>query len=229
MTSNGTKEKILTYLSEKAHHKQKVYDRTLAVFEMLKDVLRQITGDYNDQLEDLDRRVMLEFKDGGKFEAQLKVAGDLLMFSMHSNIFEFDREHKIWTTGFAQKDPTLTYCGIINIYNFLNDSFKYKRYDDLGYLIARIFVNRNGNFFVEGKRQSFPYTRFGSSEINPENLRRVVETSIQYSMEFDLLVPPYDAVKITSVAMMNKKIETSKQATGKRLGFVFNTDDIAEE
>jgi len=30
------------------------------------------------------------------------------------------------------------------------------------------------------------------------------------------------------VAMMNKKIETSKQATGKRLGFKFNTDDVSE-
>ncbi len=229
MAENDSREKILKYLSEKAHFKQEVYDNTLEVFNILKEVLAEITADYNDRLEGLDRRVLLEYKDGGKFEAQLKVAGDLLMFSMHSNIFEFDREHKVWSLPYAQQDPTLSYCGIINIYNFLSDSFKYKRYDDLGYLIARIFVNREKHFFVEGKRQmGYGVIKFGSSVLDRPTLRNIIETSMAYSMEFDLLVPPYETVKITSVAMMNKKIETSKQATGKRLGFKFNTDDISE-
>ena len=48
-------------------------------------------------------------------------------------------------------------------------------------------------------------------------------------MEFDLLVPPYDHVKIASVAQMNKKIQSSIIQTGKRLGFLFNSDDISEK
>lgn len=229
MSNNDLQSKILKYLSEKAHFKQKVYDNTLEVFSTMKDVLREMAADYNDKLEGLDRRVMLEFRDGGKFESQLKVAGDMLMFSMHSNIFEFDREHKVWSLSYIKEDPTLSYCGIINIYNFLSDSFKYKRYDDLGYLIARIFVNREKHFFVEGKRQmGFGVNHLGKSVLDRKTLRNIIETSMAYSMEFDLLVPPYDSVKIASVAMMNKKIETSKQATGKRLGFKFNTDDVAE-
>ena len=35
-----------------------------------------------------------------------------------------------------------TFCGIINIYNFLSDSFKYNRESDLGYLVGRIFINK---------------------------------------------------------------------------------------
>jgi hypothetical protein len=48
-------------------------------------------------------------------------------------------------------------------------------------------------------------------------------------LEFDLLVPPYDMVKIASVAQMNSKIDSSKLQTGKRLGFKFNSDDVLEE
>ena len=43
-----------------------------------------------------------------------------------------------------------TYCGVINMYNFLSDSFKYNRENDLGYLIGRMFINKE-NTFVEGK------------------------------------------------------------------------------
>jgi hypothetical protein len=48
-----------------------------------------------------------------------------------------------------------------------------------------------------------------------------------YAIEFDLLVPPYDHVKIASVAQLNEKMEYSRMKTGKRLGFKFNSDDIS--
>ncbi len=47
-------------------------------------------------------------------------------------------------------------------------------------------------------------------------------------MEFDLLVPPYDQIKIASVAQMHQKIANSRLQTGKRLGFRFNSDDVNE-
>ena len=42
---------------------------------------------------------------------------------------------------------------MINIYNFLSDSFVYDRERDLGYLVARVFLNKEGHFFVQGKKQ----------------------------------------------------------------------------
>jgi hypothetical protein len=99
----------------------------------------------------------------------------------------------------------------------------------LGYLIGRLFINRESHYFVEGKRQmGFLYNNFGQAILDKESLRKIIETSILYSLEFDLLVPPYDMVKIASVAQMNTKIESSKLQTGKRLGFKFNSDDVLE-
>lgn len=221
------KQALIATLREKSLLKQKVYDSTLEAFNTLKDVLRGMAKDVNLNLEGLDHRIRLEYIDRSGFDAQLKVAGDLLLFSMHSNIFQFDREHPAWKTSYIQKNKFNAYSGIINIYNFLADSFKYSRQDDLGYLIARIFINHEKQYFVEGKRQmGMLFTNYGSEEISRQSLQLIISTAVQYALEFDLLVPPYDTVKIASVGQAEAKIQHSKVITGKRLGFQFNSDDV---
>ncbi|HBI81176.1 MAG TPA: hypothetical protein DDY04_04345 [Bacteroidales bacterium] len=230
MENPSTQQKIQNLLSEKAVVKQKIYDNTLEVFRIIKEVLKEIEEDYNDKLKGYDKRVRLEYNDQGQYEAELKVAGDLLIFSMHTNVFEFDRDHSIWKLSYVSDNVLNSYCGIIYIYNFLADSFKYNRLDDLGYLIGRIFINRENHYFVEGKRQmGFLYNNFGTAVIDKKALRAIIETAIMYAMEFDLLVPPYDVVKIASVVQLNTKIENARLQTGKRLGFRFNSDDVLEE
>lgn len=221
------KNNIVNTLKSKSVLKQKVYDITLSTFFLLKEILKDLTKEINLSISGIDQRVKLEFTDRGQFDAQIKVAGDILLFSMHSNIFQFDRDHPVWRTPYVQKDKFNAYAGIIYIYNFLADSFKYNRLDDLGYLIARIFINHEKQYFVEGKRQmGMFYTNFGNEEIDRESLQRIILTAIQYSLEFDLLVPPYDTVKIATVGQAEAKIQHSKIITGKRVGFQFNSDDV---
>jgi hypothetical protein len=220
---------IVNTLVEKSSMKQRVYDNTFETFNLIKDILHEMSNELNVTLKGADKRVKLEYRDRGKFEAEIRVAGDILIFSMHTNVFEFDRDHSIWKLSYVQENRLNSYCGVINVYNFLTDSFKYNRLDDLGYLIGRMFINRDNHYFVEGKRQmGFLYNNFGLATIDRESVRKIIETAILYALEFDLLVPPYDMVKIASVAQMNSKIESSKIQTGKRLGFKFNSDDVLE-
>jgi hypothetical protein len=223
-------ELIVHTLIEKSGMKQLVYENTFETFNTIKTVLHEISNELNSNLKNNDKKFRLEFRDRGKFEAEIRVAGDILVFSMHSNVFEFDREHSIWKLPYVQANKLNSYCGVINIYNFLTDSFKYNRIDDLGYLIGRLFVNRENHYFIEGKRQmGFLYNNFGQAIVSKNDIKRIIETAMLYSLEFDLLVPPYDMVKIATVAQMNTKIESSKLQTGKRLGFKFNSDDVLEE
>ncbi len=218
---------IIGTLREKSVLKQKVYDNTFDSFCVVKDILKTLAKDVNINLGGIDPRIKLEYTDRSSFDAQLKVAGDILFFSMHSNIFQFDREHPAWKTAYIQKNRFNAYSGIINIYNFLADSFKYTRLDDLGYLIARIFINHEKQYFVEGKRQmGMLFTNYGNEEISRPSLQVIIETAIQYALEFDLLVPPYDTVKIATVGQAEAKIQHSRVITGKRLGFQFNSDDV---
>jgi hypothetical protein len=104
---------------------------------------------------------------------------------------------------------------------------KFNRLDDMGYLVARLFVNKDKSFFVEGKRQKRQMTdSFGSSSLTREDLVEFVESAILYTLSFDLLVPPYDIVKHATVEQINVKIESSKMTTGKRLGYKYNSDDV---
>ena len=224
---NEKKQAIISTLKEKSILKQKVFDNTLEAFSNVKDVLKSLAKEVNTNLTGMDSRIKLEYTDRSNFDAQIKVAGDILLFSMHSNIFQFDREHPAWKTAYIQKNKYNAYSGIINIYNFLADSFRYSRQDDLGYLIARIFINHEKQYFVEGKRQmGMLFTNYGSEEINKQALHIIISTAIQYSLEFDLLVPPYDTVKIATVGQAEAKIQHSRVMTGKRLGFQFNSDDV---
>ncbi len=218
---------VETYIL-KSTIKQQVYDNTLQTFVILKKVLKQLEKDYIKLLKGkVPDKYLPKFRDRGAFEAEFNVGGDILIFSMHTNVFEFDNQHPIRKMKYVEEDISRSYCGIINIYNFLSDSFRYNRLNDLGYLIARIFVNKEKHFFVEGKRQSDELLKdFAVDAISPGFLRQIVEIAIQYSVQFDLLAPPYDQVKIATVDQMAQKMHFSKIKTGKRLGFSFNADDV---
>lgn len=228
MTDKEVRESLLEALVIKSNVKQRVYENTFLTFNILKKVLKQLEIDYSSKIKnDIPASSLPVYKERGPFEAEFQIAGDLLIFSMHSNVFEFDDKHPVWKTTYIKDDPLRSYCGTINIYNFLADSFKYNRANDLGYLVARIFVNKENHFFVEGKRQADEVVKdYAMDTISPGVIRQIVETAIQYCIEFDLLVPPYDQVKMATVDQMNQKMSNSKMITGKRLGFSFNSDDV---
>ena len=114
------KHSIIDKLSGKAHLNQKIFDNTFSVFGRLKEVLHEISSDVDDILEaEGKEEVKIEYRDRGKFEAQLQIADDILLFNMHSNIFEFNREHPVWQNTYVQQDRANSYCGLINIYNFI--------------------------------------------------------------------------------------------------------------
>ena len=222
------REKILSAIIDKSSLKQRVFDNTFAVFGELKDALLEMASEIDDALDGkLDRRVRIEYRDRGKFEAQLQIASDLLIVRMHTDIFNFDSNHIIWQNDYVQSDKANSYCGIIDIYDFLSDSFKFNRSADEGYLIGRIFINREKCYFVEGKRQTLVRPmNFGQEKITREALVAIMEAAIHYAINFDLLVPSYEDNKRVTLDQFNSKMDNSKFTTGKRLGYEFNVDDI---
>jgi hypothetical protein len=229
MDYNKNQDLLFNLIKDKGVLKQDVYSNIILNFKILKNVLKEIGDDLKDRMDQVDERVIVEYKDSGEFEAQLRVSGDLLLFQMHSNVFKFDMNNSLWKSSYLSENPHRGYCGVINIYNFLNDSFKYNRVNDSGYLIGRVFVNYENHFMVQGKRQlGFLYNDFLNAKVDKDQLKSIVQSSILYALDFDLLVPNYDLVKETSVSQVQQVSDTMKQKTGKRLGFVFqnNNDEI---
>ena len=107
----------------------------------------------------------------------------------------------------------------------LSDSFRYNRERDLGYLVARLFLNRDNRFFLQGKRQlGFLYDDLASNDLDAARIREVILSVVLYVLEFDLLAPPYDQVNQVTVSEMNELNANLKLTTGKRLGFRFQSD-----
>ena len=228
METTPLRAQILDTIIRKSTLKQRVFDNTFGAFNSLKETLLEMASEMDDELDGkLDRRVRIEYRDRGKFEAQLQVANDLLIFQMHTDVFEFGSDHLIWQNPYVQADRDNSYCGLINIYNFLSDSFKFNRNADEGYLIGRIFINRERRYFVEGKRQtSMRPIAFGRAAITREALVGILETAIAYSLDFDLLTPPYEDAKRVTVDQFNTKMVNSKFVTGKRLDYDFDVEVI---
>ena len=63
-----------------------------------------------------------------------------------------------------------------------------------------------------------------TAEITPESVQKIIESAITYTTNFDLLTPPYDEVKLVSVAEMKSAFDRKPMVTGKRLGFRFQQD-----
>jgi hypothetical protein len=142
---------------------------------------------------------------------------------MHTNVFNFDENHFIHKSKYVEDDIANSYCGMIEIYNFLADSLKYQRVNDTGYLIGRIFINRENHFIVEGKGQmGFLFNDFGSQILTKEIFENIVEIAILYCIEFDLWAPPMEQIQEITVLDKIQQAGTIAHKTSKRMGFDMN-------
>lgn len=220
------KEHLKNLVFDKSALKQSVYNTTKDTFEMFREQTRDLIALFKQQARNEGREVGFEFTDRGDFEFEVKFGGDILLFMMHSNVFEFSRDHQVMKSAYIREDPHRSYCGVIHIYNFLADSFAYQRDNDLGYLIGRLFVNKEHHYFIEGKRElGMLYSNFGTALIDSASVQNIIESAIEYTTNFDLLTPPYDEVKVVSVGEMRTNFDKKTIVTGKRLGFRFQADN----
>jgi hypothetical protein len=224
-----TQKKLFDAVVAKASLKQEVYSKTIDAFNNFKSEVSQLVQKFHEIVKQGKWTIPFEFKDRGPFEFELKFGGDVLIFFMHTNIFEFSRDHEVMRTSYIKEDKFRSYCGIIHVFNFLADSFKYNRTNDLGYLIGRIFINRENHYFIEGKREiGLLYNNFPTSVLTKDAINEIVRSSILYTLNFDLLTPAYENMKEVTVLDMNTTLENIQLRTGKRLGFKFQADKFEE-
>lgn len=218
-------EKILSLLQEKVVLKQTVAELTMSSFKELKQTLKVVFDELKSELEKLGVQVPMEYRERGDFQAEIMIADDYIVFLLQTNVFTFDSDHEVWKTSYVKDDASRSFVGKIYVYNFLSDSFTFNRPNDIGYLIARIFINKDNHFFLEGKRQlGFMYNDFANAIFDSGSMRKVLESTILYSLDFDSFTPPYETVQQISVGEIQESSLLAKIATGKRLGFRFQAD-----
>lgn len=197
-----------------------IIDNTKNAFGLMRSISKEIITKLSD-----DYPKEFVFSDRNEREFEIRFGSDILVFMMHTNVFEFSRYHEVMRLPYVQQDKDRSFCGVIQIYNFLTDSFDYNRDYDIGYLIGRVFINKENHYFIEGKREvGMLYSNFNTSMVNKESIESIVKSSMEYANNFDLLTPPFDEVKEITVGEVKNHVASRNHITAKRLGFVFQQD-----
>jgi hypothetical protein len=214
---------ILDRLDKKASLKQKVYRETLDVFAQFRNKASEIAEKLAPRILMKDPAVEIAFMDMGPFEFHLKFSGDTLVFMMHTNVFTFPPNHEINKYSYINLNADNGYFGMVQVYNFLSDSLKYQRQTDVGYLLARIFINKDKHIFVDGRRQlDYLFQDPEKSIISDEVITKIIEQSMLFCLDFDLYAPPLEMLKSINIEQKNFINNPSGVPTGKRVGFVIS-------
>jgi len=217
---------LCNLLISKGELKQQIFNCTYDTLQLFKDAAKEFEFHYKNNFSNEHEKVSVFFTNKNQYEFQIRFAGDVLVFIMHTNIFEFSRNHEVMHSNYIKEDKTRSYCGMIQIFNFLADSFKYNRINDSGYMIGRILINKDLHYFIEGKRELAQVLNdFNASQLNGDVVREILYSAIKYALNFDLLIPDYDTFKeisVNDIIQLEDSIMIMK--TAKRLGFRFEAD-----
>ncbi|MEM7162267.1 MAG: hypothetical protein AAF487_07465 [Bacteroidota bacterium] len=225
MTDPKTDELIIQTIKDKACLKRNVFENLTSQWDKFKDVIQGYHKNVQDEIHGFDKRIRAEYNSRGEYDCRLTVGGDTLVFHMHTNVFQFDQTSHVWKTGYIKEDEGRSFVGIIHIYNFLYDSLKMNRVNDLGYMIGRIFINKDNHFLVEGKRQmGYLFNDFVNNEFTEDQMKKIIQSALLYTLAFDLYVPPYNEIQMLTVSQIQELSSDLKIQTGKRLGFQFTGD-----
>ncbi len=217
-------KKIVDLLLDKSALKQDVFEDSTQAFGLLKDLVKEEVELLKKCID--DKRIRLAIVEKSQSEFQVFIGSDVLVYQVHSNVFRLDDNHPQWQTNYLKEDNSRGFFGIIHVYNFLAESFLQNRFNDTGYLIGRIFVNKDRHFFVEGKGQlDFLFKDVAKGEWRDESIRHIIQVSLAYALDFDLYVPPYEMVQELNVGQMQSLGNSNQAATGKRLGFKLKSED----
>jgi hypothetical protein len=219
------REHLTKLLLDKSALKQDISDDCEKVFSSFKNaIIKEL-----DALKVIikDPRIRLSFEDKGMHEIHAYIGSDVLVFNLHRNIFRMADNDPIWGTAYFRANENNGYFGIINIFNFLAESFLQHRINDTGYLIGRIFINQESHFYIEGKGHLGSLFRdTQNSLINDEVISAIVQLAFAYALQFDLHIPPFEYFSEISVEQIQLMGESLKLQTGKRLGFKMKSEEL---
>ena len=211
-------------LESKSTAKQLTYKHLLAAFSMLAAESEKLIDELKKRTAPGDQDVTLEFIRVSDHEFQVKLAGDLLIFVLHTNIVTFDQEHSVMQDKYILENEINRYFGQINIYNFMSDSLKFNRINDPGYLLARIMINHDNRFFAEGEGQlGLVYSRISDGPIRETDLQNIVKLALAIAIENDLMAPPY--VKVKFITLYQKMEHIPELGGGQKIGFRMSYED----
>ena len=217
---------IKNLLENKSTAKQATYRHILDAFAVFSNEAKRVVDELLKRAHPEDQDVTVEFNIVNEHEFDVKLAGDMLIFVMHTNVVTFEDTHPIMKEEYIMQNDVNRYFGQIMIYNFMADSLKYNRSNDPGYLLARLMINHDNRFFIEGEKELAEYNKISEQPITDEILRKIVKIVLRMAIENDLIAPPFKEVK--SITLHQKREHTPELGAGQKIGFRMSYENRTE-
>jgi hypothetical protein len=218
--------KYIKYLLEsKSTAKQAAYKHICRAFEMISTEAQEVIEELKRRAQPEDKDVTVGYNFAGVHEFDVKLAGDLLIFVMNTNVVTLEESHVIMKEDYIRENEVNRYFGQILVYNFMADSIKHNRFDDPGYLLARLMINHENHFFIEGEKELALFTRISERPLTEEDLKRFVKIVLKMAIENDLVAPDFREVKSITLNQKNHSMELGgAQKIGFRMSYEHKTE-----
>jgi len=214
-------------LESKSTAKQITYKNLQAAFALLSKESKRIIQELSKKIKPGDEDVTVSFATIHEQEFHVKLAGDLLVFVLHTNIVTFDETHPVMQDPYIKLNEVNRYFGQIMVYNFMSDSFKYNRVNDPGYLLARLLINHEGRYVVEGEGSLGALSnKISDGSITEAELNILVKFALTIAIENDLMAPPFPDVRF--ITLYQKMEKTQEMGAGQKIGFKMSYQNKVE-
>jgi hypothetical protein len=208
-------------LESKSTAKQITYKNLLAAFETLRREASRVISELVSKVKANDEDVTVYFREVNEHEFEVKLAGDLLSFVLHTNVVTFDPNSAVMKDPYISSNVVNRYFGQIMIYNFMADSLKFNRINDPGYLLARLLINHEGRYVVEGDGQLAALAgKVSSAAITEPELAILIKLVLTLAIENDLMAPPFPDVRF--ITLHQKLEKTQELGAGQKIGFTMS-------
>jgi hypothetical protein len=204
-------------LESKSTAKQTAYKNIRWAFNILSQESKGIVEELKRRAKPSDRDVTVEYNFVSEHEFDVKLAGDMLIFVMNTNVVTLEDAHAIMTADYIRENEVNRYFGQILVYNFMAESLKYHRHNDPGYLLARLMINHENRYFIEGEKELEAYNEISEQPVSEEDLQKVVKIVLKMAIENDLVAPPFTEVK--SITLNQKRDHTLELGGAQKIGF----------
>ncbi|HET9486333.1 MAG TPA: hypothetical protein VFO54_02820 [Chryseosolibacter sp.] len=213
-------------LESKSSAKQTAYKHICDAFSTLMREAKCIVDELKRRAKPSDKDVTVEFNIVSEQEFDVKLAGDMLIFVMSNNVVTLEDSHAIMKEDYIRENEVNRYFGQIMVYNFMAESLKHHRNNDPGYLLARLMVNHERRFFIDGERELERYNTMSEHPISEEDLKQVVKIVLKMAIENDLVAPAFTEVK--SITLSQKRDHTLELGGAQKIGFRMSYEQKTE-
>ena len=129
---------FIKYLLEsKSTAKQTAYKHICRAFSVLEAESKRVVEELKRRANPSDKDVTVEFNSINAQEFDVKLAGDMLIFVLGTNIVTLEESHTIMKEDYIRENEVNRYFGQIMVYNFMAESLKYNRTNDLCQLLSQ--------------------------------------------------------------------------------------------